>query len=379
MGMKVSVRSVPSEPFQEVARALTQLGFSVKTLSSLRHPREGALDAALLVKAPSGRVIRVAIMAMARVDPNRFDPSQHLPPRSDAAVIMIVADVIPKMGRAILDKAGLSWLDRRGHLRLVVPGVFVDADVDPSGRGRTAAGHRATSSVTIRGVAAISYASALLLWPQRAIAIRELATRIGMSPSTVSDAAAKLRAAGLLSAEGQPRTPDLFWALADAWNPKFVAMAKAPQPGPDGRFYGLNVLGELGTHGWAVTGISAAGALHAWRSSPTGHEAPALDFYVPDVEHLRFARQLLGESSSWEGRSCAVAVAPTPLATMVRIARPGGQLGQWRIAHPVFVALELAQNGDQGLEMLRNWLPLRTVRVWDTDPEFASGAEHRTF
>jgi len=55
---------------------------------------------------------------------------------------IVVADRFSPKARVLFDQHQVGWLDRRGHLRLVLPpGIFIDKDVAPlvlEGRGRTA-------------------------------------------------------------------------------------------------------------------------------------------------------------------------------------------------------------------------------------------------
>ena len=46
-------------------------------------------------------------------------------------VLVVVADRIPQPSRVWLGEHDVSWLDLRGHLRLVAQGFFIDADVTP--------------------------------------------------------------------------------------------------------------------------------------------------------------------------------------------------------------------------------------------------------
>ncbi|HXQ59522.1 MAG TPA: hypothetical protein VN799_05470, partial [Acidimicrobiales bacterium] len=46
--------------------------------------------------------------------------------RSDAAPMLVVADRISDVARQRLSDAGVAWLDRRGHLWIRAPGLFVN-------------------------------------------------------------------------------------------------------------------------------------------------------------------------------------------------------------------------------------------------------------
>ena len=50
------------------------------------------------------------------------------------AIPVLVADQIPASVRVALNDSAVSWLDRRGHLRLTGDGLYIDADVPPVSR-----------------------------------------------------------------------------------------------------------------------------------------------------------------------------------------------------------------------------------------------------
>ena len=56
----------------------------------------------------------------------------HVHDTSARPPTIIVADRISEAARAQLSRAGLAWLDRRGHLWIRTAGIFVNADVRPS-------------------------------------------------------------------------------------------------------------------------------------------------------------------------------------------------------------------------------------------------------
>jgi hypothetical protein len=66
---------------------------------------------------------------------------------SDVAPMMVVADRITAVAGQRLSDAGVAWLDRRGHLWIKVPGLYVNADIP-----RTAAPpHLESSNLTGTG------------------------------------------------------------------------------------------------------------------------------------------------------------------------------------------------------------------------------------
>lgn len=105
---------------------------------------------------------------------------------------VVVADRIIGDAREALREAGWSWLDSRGHLRLAADGLLVDIDVP-------AATREPRRREPFSGKGGIEVATAMLLDPQRKVAVRALANDIGRAPSSVSDVVAAFREASLIS------------------------------------------------------------------------------------------------------------------------------------------------------------------------------------
>lgn len=281
--------------------------------------------------------------------------------------IVLVADRVTATAQAYMKQEHVSWFDRRGHLHLDLPGVFVDADVTPALRDVT------RREDGIRGRAGIAYAVASLLahsdkWPT----IRGVARESGFAPSVVSDAAASLRRAALVHDDGRPNVPDLFWALADRWRPEFVHLGGELNLGLQGTSGAgdLGVFGDANRPGWALTGSVAAAAFGA----PVAvSSATPPSFYVPDQTTLRRAVRRFGKADG-EHRSCSLAVSPTSAACSPRIealsaenvgaglSAPG--FDHFLFTRPLFVALELANDPARGHEILEGWTPGVGARVW---------------
>jgi len=64
--------------------------------------------------------------------------------------------------------------------------------------------------------------------PAADVAIRELARRLGRSPSTVSDVLAALRRAGLVDDRHHVEGTQLFWQVADRWPVTRIHLARQP-------------------------------------------------------------------------------------------------------------------------------------------------------
>jgi hypothetical protein len=115
------------------------------------------------------------------------------------------------------------------------------------------------------------------------------------------------------------------------------------------------------TVGWALTDSATAVAYGAPLAVRTG---VLLDFYVPDQAILRRATTLLGAASSRSQARCAIRAAPVPAACSHRVDLATNPF-EWPLAHPVFVALDLAQDAGRGREILDAWTPPeRWARVW---------------
>jgi hypothetical protein len=88
------------------------------------------------------------------------------------------------------------------------------------------------------------------------------------------------------------------------------------------------------------------------------------DFFVPSQSIVRRAVTLLGAASSPSQARCTVRIAPVPAICSRRIEADTNPT-QWPLAHPLFVALDLAQDLGRGREILDAWTPPgRWVRVW---------------
>ena len=137
-----------------------------------------------------------------------------------------------------------------------------------------------------------------------------------------------------------PARPDLFWALGEVWRPvKVVGVAAAPEP-PNQEY----VLG----------GDQAALELGA----PVFTTDDRPWFWVPTQTDARRAQRALG-AADWTDRKAAIAVPPTSLVVTRHV---GGK--DWPLAHPLFVALDLARDPGRGREILDQWEPEGVVRVW---------------
>lgn len=344
------------DALEDLVRAAEAVGL---TASVGREAGAGSAHDVVLT-LPDGRSVplRVASASLVSADSASGQVSRWSRALSAGEQGVVVADRITADARDDLTRAGWSWLDRRGHLRLSGPGVFVSADVPvPVGPGTGRAGLRGAS--VVRELAAL-----LLLDPATKIGVRAAAATLSRAPSSISEAFAALRSAGLVHADRMPVVPDLFRELAEHWSPEAYDVARLPGPG-DGRDDAALRLGLAdveSTAGWALTDTVAAVAYGAPVASRVDHPP---DFYVPDRSTLRRAVTTLGAPAVSSSRAGRVHLAPVALVCTRRVdlAQRTGQV--WPVAHPLFVALDLARDPGRGREVLDAWTPEGPwARVW---------------
>ena len=114
--------------------------------------------------------------------------------------------------------------------------------------------------------------------------------------------------------------------------------------------------------GWAQGGSLAAVAygapLHVSGTYPP-------DLYVPNKVTLRRAIQLLGTARSHEDRAGTLRLAPVSAVCNGRVDGKPYCHSVWPLVHPLFVALDLAQDPGRGAEALASWDPPEGWhRVW---------------
>lgn len=97
-----------------------------------------------------------------------------------------------------------------------------------------------------------------------------------------------------------------------------------------------------------MTDSVAAIAYGAPLAARSGH---LLDFFVTDQSIVRRASPLLGGADSATTAHAAVRVAPVPAVVQTRVSPLAG-VTDWPLAHPVFVALDLAQDVGREREIL---------------------------
>lgn len=342
------------EPEQALIDALTSIGL---TATKANDP-DTHVD--IWVDVPGGRTVPIEVKyaSLASVDglQEKVDRwNRRTPGAADGqpTTKVLVANRITADARSYLRNTDWGWLDLRGHMHVVGPGLFVDADIE------TTQPRAQRNADPFSGNSGLEVATDLLLNPREPVRVRSIAKRIGRSPSTVSDVVGRLREAHLI--DGLTAVvPDLFWSLVSAWQPASLDVASLPG---DDRIL-LNTL-KVGQDngsgpGWALTDSPAAliyGAPIALRRD----YPPVL--YVPDDATLRRAVQVLGPAATSSTRSATLRAAPVRVVSTHRVT--DYSQSAWPLAHPLFVALDLAQDPGRGLEILSEWTPpARWIRVW---------------
>jgi hypothetical protein len=351
----MGLRREEQDALEALAAAVQSVGLEARTESG----SEGDRGPDLVVTLPGGKPLFFQVKAASLVTADSA-PGQ-LRRWSNSAGIdevpLVVADRITTDGRDRLNRAGWSWLDLRGHLKLVGPGLFVDADVPALSKPGSA-------QQGLSGRVGIELAALLLLDPTTRIGVRPAAATLARAPSSISDAFTALRAAGLVDANHLPAVPELFWELAERWRPVSEDVASIPGPGRnrDNSVLHLGLDEVESTIGWALTDTVAAARYGAPVSMRADHP---LDFYVPDQSVLRRAVRLLGPATSPSTRAGRIRVAPVPLVCARRIDGTEWANESWPLANPLFVALDLAQDPGRGREILDMWNPGKPwTRVW---------------
>jgi hypothetical protein len=275
----------------------------------------------------------------------------------DAGVVF--ADRLAERTRDVLRERGWGWLDRRrGHLRIWVPGLRLDAPVTPSAApsaaGLPPAKMRVRDPFSPSGV---TLALWLLLHPHDAASPREIARQTSISPGQVSNLLGALSAESLLRRDRTPLVPELFWALVEHWRPRRQALASLPP------MTELTAAPELHARSWVLSETRAAAVYGAPIVAGADHPP---DLYLPDERSLAWLLGRAVVAPDFAQRVATVAVTPTALVCQARFRRRD-TAEAWPLAHPVVVALDLAVDRHRGREAVEQWDPdpsLEVERVW---------------
>jgi hypothetical protein len=338
--MRSSARDLHLQAIEDVLAAFEDAGIRVK-----RRDRGAGQVGDLDIYFDGGR-LELQIKAVAYGTVERVRDLVARSKKTSAVIPILVADRITDDAREMLHDTGWGWLDRRGHLAIHASGVLIDRGFSPIFR-------RSDSKAPIAGLAGRAVAYALLTDPKNALPVRQSAPLLRISPASISNARARLRENGLVDRDGKAVLPELFWALAEVWQPARTWLETAPNPkDPNAKSNDLEVAG------WCLTGTAAAAE---WGAQVTV-TAGSLDLYVPGPVVVSIAVRRFGAAADPLGASASMAVAPT---WMISARRYPPITGKWPLAHPVAVALDLAQDLGRGREILKDWKPpTGFTRVW---------------
>lgn len=341
-------RTPVDEMERDALEALHDATRAVGLASSVR-PGDGFDD---LVLDLSGRTpIRVDVQAASIPSAARVRALVERLPKD--AIRVLVADQVPAGVRSLLNEAGVGWLDRRGHIRIVGPGLHVDTDVTPIPRGMPGG----VVHEPIAGRSGLASAAALLLRPEEPLGVSEIARVAGLNPSSITRAMTSMVSAHLVERRGRgdyrALVPELFWALADVWPREQVTIHWANPPERDARLDLAN--DDIAQPGWALAGVRGA---VAWGAPIVATADFPLRLYAPDERRVR-EMKLRNEGGS--GDQAVLSADPVGLLTRDRH-RIGSLL--WPVAHPLFCALDLTVSA-RDREALEQWTPPEGfTRVW---------------
>ncbi|MDQ2755225.1 MAG: helix-turn-helix domain-containing protein [Actinomycetota bacterium] len=331
-----------------ITEAFAQLGLTVRFHVTSPAGTE-------LVLTDQGVRMSVQLLRRALVDAATAD-RLLADAQPSGGVVFVVADRVTGDARGVLTSRGAGYLDLRGHLALRAEGLVIDADVQP-------AHPRPPRSGALAGKVGLEVAVSVLMSPSRPAAVREVARSLGRSPSTVSEVLSALRRDDLVDERNTPVGTGLFWQVADRWPTRRTYLTQAPTPNDDNLAQALRLGLDDVEHepGWALTDSAAAAAYAAPLAVRAGQK---LDFFVPSDVIARRAITLLGAASSPSQAQASIRVAPVPAVVHQR-ADLATNAARWPLAHPVFVALDLAQDAGRGREILQGWTPREEwTRVW---------------
>jgi hypothetical protein len=350
--MRVSRPELERDAIDALATALTDAGLLV-------HPEiasgGGVVD--LVLDGPGGP-ISLEVKATSVAEPGRIatmiDSANGTSLGSRADATILVADELSDASRKLLRERGWGYFDRRGRLWLRTKGVTINhTELQPQPRHRS----DAPGTNPLTGRVALGMALWMLMHPDHTAGVRALSRELECSPSTAHDAMKRLKGAALVRPDNAPLLPELFWAVADVWRPERHYVVRDPAP-DDAATLGL------GEDGLALV-ISSDVAAAAWGAPVVVQSGARADFYVAPAVLQRAVRRLGPANETEAGAS--LAAAPIRAVWKEGFNHPSRATPwlHWPLAHPVVVALDLAQDRSRGREIIADWDPPDEMRrVW---------------
>lgn len=324
-------------------QATIAIAESVDKVNSAKGPT-GGLELEI-----DGHRVTVDVRTMAYATVERVEALKRIDPPSGDQPVLVVADRINQPARTALRDAGWGYFDvTSGSLLLRAPGIRIDTTVDVVDPGTR------SKPVGVVGRAGRVVAYELLRRrydrDERPVLTTTSFDQFDLARSSTSDARRALIGGGLLTEDGEPAVPELFWALSRAWAPTDRRwLATVPNPKDWERAH------DPTEATWRLGGVQAAIALGA--PIVSAGEAP-VDLYVPGPVLLSIAVRRYGSSDPLAAAASVtvpiVHQVTAPPAPTSRERRHNG----WLVVHPVAAALDLAALGDaRSQQVLAEWQP----------------------
>lgn len=247
---------------------------------------------------------------------------------------LIVADRLSEGARQVLRDAGWSWLDRRGHIRVWVPGLRIDT---PIGLGGDLARGTSTSPWTPVGFEVALHA---LIHPDEEVSARRIARDTGRSPGGTQEILARFVSEGLVGRSSRlPLLPDLFWETSARW----------PDDGWTRLGVPLSEVVHLAAPSVPVRVDERAATLGGARIAAAGDLPARCYLDRAGLRRVRPAAAAKGDDvHTW------VRTAPVRWLPELEGFEPDPD-HPWRVAHPVLCAIRLAGEGARGREIVEDW------------------------
>lgn len=303
----------------EVAEALDALGLDAR-----------ADDDALVIDGT-----RAKVNLAARAHPTPADLRQLVGDAAGRLPAMVIADRISEAGRDVLRSGGWGWLDRRGHLRLWLPGARIDSPLpDDAGTATRAAPRDPWTTVGLE-IALVALSS-----PAEPVTARRVAPIIGRSTGSTHELIRRFVDVGLIGPKThRPLLPELFWETAARWPDDGWVGCTAPL---------TEVAARLGADELVRVDERAA-TLGGARITAVADLPPRA--YVHSATSVRRARSL-GERGG--PTRCWVRVAPVRWLP-TNLDHPPDDTHPWLVGHPLVCALRLAADPARGREIVEAW------------------------
>jgi hypothetical protein len=338
--IRTSASSLVALAVDGLVAALEPMGFEVEPRQLDAATGDGSTIVTALVNLKvDDRTFSTSVMAMDYCRGQTAQWLTNLPVQPENTIKLLVADRITAQARRTLSDARWSWLDRRGWLHVLAPGVRLDLAVPETRRTLPS-----TVRSAIRGRSGRTIAYWLCSHPGETLSPRRASGFLRQAPSTISMTVKSLADAGLVDEAGAGIAPELFWELAAVWRTDRTWLRQSPDPN-------VHVPADPDSPSWWMTGVAAAARYGAPVAAPG--KGP-IELYVPGPVEISVGTRNYGAAESGTGVA-VIAVPPTPLVTDPDGDEDVPMIDGWPAAPVVAVALDLAQDRTLGREILEDW------------------------